>query len=122
MKTVGCGIALSALLIGGGDHIDGKPAPCEDRSGHACTWAGKSGMFGFNGDGLYRLDTELYWTMDIRFASNGTVWLFDWNNHLVRRIDDDIVTTVIGWVDPIFPGDSVSGPAERMPWASPAPT
>jgi len=115
VKTIGCGIALSALLIGCGDNIDGKPAPCEDQSGHACTWAGKSGVFGFNGDGLHRLETELYWTMDIRFASNGTVWLIDWNNHLVRRIDDDIVTTVVGWVDPIFPGDGLSGPSERMP-------
>jgi DNA-binding beta-propeller fold protein YncE len=72
-------------------------------------------VFGFNGDGNHRLSTELYWTMDIRFAANGTVWLIDWNNHLVRRIDNDIVTTVVGWVDPIFPGDGLSGPAERMP-------
>ena len=38
-----------------------------------CTWAGKAGVFGFNGDGQHRLDTELYWTMDMRFAADGTV-------------------------------------------------
>jgi streptogramin lyase len=43
------------------------------------------------------------------------VWFIDWNNHLVRRVDDDKVTTVVGWVDPIFPGDGLSGPSERMP-------
>ncbi len=116
MKTIGYGIALSALLFGCGDNLGSdKPAPCEEASGNACTWAGMSGVFGFNGDGKHRLETELYWTMDIRFAANGTVWLIDWNNHLVRRIDSDIVTTVVGWVDPIFPGDGLSGPSERMP-------
>lgn len=116
MKTLGSGLALSALLFGCGDNIDGgKTAPCEEQSGHACTWAGVPGVFGFNGDGLDRRETELYWTMDMRFASNGTIWFIDWNNHLVRRIDDDKVTTVVGWVDPIFPGDGLSGPAERMP-------
>ncbi len=114
VKPLGYGLALSALLFGCGDNVGGR-APCEEQSGHACTWAGKSGVFGFNGDGLHRLDTELYWTMDMRFAADGTIWFIDWNNHLVRRIDDDIVTTVVGWVDPIFPGDGVSGPAERMP-------
>lgn len=115
MKALGTGIALSALLFGCGDNIDGSPPPCAEASGIACTWAGKPGVYGFNGDGLDRLDTELYWTMDMRFAANGTVWFIDWNNHLVRRIDNDIVTTVVGWVDPIFPGDGMSGPDERMP-------
>ncbi|MFN0250490.1 MAG: hypothetical protein ACKV2T_26655 [Kofleriaceae bacterium] len=111
MKTTRHGVALAALLFGCGDN----PAPCEERSGHACTWAGVGGVFGFNGDGKHRLETELYWTMDMWFASNGTVWIIDWNNHLVRRIDDDIVTTAVGWVDPIFPGDGISGMGERMP-------
>jgi DNA-binding beta-propeller fold protein YncE len=115
VKTLGYGIALSALLFGCGDNIDGGKTVCEEQSGHACTWAGVPGVFGFNGDGLDRRATELYWTMDMLFATDGTIWFIDWNNHLVRRIDDDIVTTVVGWVDPIFPGDGLSGPAERMP-------
>ncbi len=116
MKNLGYGFALAALLFGCGDNLEGpQRKPCEEQSGHACTWAGKAGVFGFNGDGLHRLDTELYWSMDMWFASNGTVWIIDWNNHLVRRIDDDIVTSVVGWTDPIFPGDGMSGPGERMP-------
>lgn len=114
VKTIGHGLALSALLLGCGDNEGGVP-PCEERSGYACTWAGVSGVFGFNGDGLHRLQTELYWSMDMWFASTGTVWIIDWNNHLVRRVDDDIVTTVVGWTDPIFPGDGLNGMGERMP-------
>jgi sugar lactone lactonase YvrE len=73
-------------------------------------------VFGFNGDGHHRLATELYWTMDISFAADGTVWLIDWNNHLIRRVlADETIVTVVGWIDPIFPGDGVAGMAERTP-------
>jgi DNA-binding beta-propeller fold protein YncE len=78
---------------------------CDD-SGHACTWAGMAGVYGFNGDGLDRLATKLYWTMDMKFAADGTPWLIDWNNHLVRKVlPDGKIKTVLGWVDPVFPGD-----------------
>jgi hypothetical protein len=103
-------IALAVV----GCHND-KPV-CSDLPGHACTWAGIGGVTGFNGDGLDRRDTELYWTMDLSFAADGTVWFIDWNNHLVRRVlADDTVVTVLGWTDPIFPGDGLSGGAERTP-------
>jgi len=48
--------------------------------------------------------------MDALFASDGTVWFDDWNNHLVRRVmQDGTVRSVVGWTDPIFPGDGVPG-------------
>ena len=98
------------LLAGCGD--DAEP-PC-DVSGHACTWAGVAGTFGFTPDGADRRATELYWTMDLSFAADGTVWFIDWNNHLVRRVlADDTVKTYVGWTDPVFPGDGLPGPAER---------
>jgi sugar lactone lactonase YvrE len=91
-----------------------------DEPGRACTWAGRPGVFGFNGDGHQRLDTELYWTMDVSFAADGTVWLIDWNNHLIRRVlTDGTVTTVVGWTDPVFPGDGLSGNSERTPDGAP---
>ncbi len=104
---------LVVLVTGCGDNL--KDPTCERESGRACTWAGKAGVVGFNGDGQHRLDTELYWTMDMAFAPDGTIWFIDWNNHLIRRVDNDIVTTVVGWIDPIFPGDGLSGTAERTP-------
>ena len=92
-------------------------APCAE--GHACLYAGVPGVFGFNGDGLDRRKTELYWTMDMKFASDGTVWFIDWNNHLVRKIVDDKVTSIVGWTDPVFPGDGLPGGAERTPQGAP---
>jgi hypothetical protein len=103
---------LVVALAGCGDNVG--TAPCEETPGVACVWAGKSGVFGFNGDGLHRLDTELYWSMDVSFAADGTVWFIDWNNHQIRKVlADDTVQTVVGWTDPVFPGDGVPGTAER---------
>jgi DNA-binding beta-propeller fold protein YncE len=111
--------ALSlTLLCACGDNTGvarGLPENCDD-PGIACTWLGIPGVLGFNGDGLDRLETELQWSFDMSFASDGTVWFIDWNNHLVRRVmTDNTVKTYLGWVDPIFPGDGVPGMAERMP-------
>lgn len=91
-----------------------------DEPGQACTWAGKPGELGFAPDGQHRLDTKLYWTMDLSFAADGTVWFIDWNNHLVRRVlADDTVVSVVGWTDPVFPGDGLSGGAERTAEGAP---
>jgi hypothetical protein len=103
----------AALLACAACGDDTAAPPCEV-SGHACTFAGKPGLVGFNGDGHHRLDTELYWTMDLSFAGDGTVWFIDWNNHLIRRIlANDEVVTVVGWTDPVFPGDGMPGLSER---------
>ena len=97
---------LKTMLVAGALLTACEPEKKCDDSGHACTWAGIAGEFGFNGDGLHRLDTKLYWTMDMKFAADGTPWFIDWNNHLVRKVlPDGKVKTVVGWVDPIFPGD-----------------
>ncbi len=97
---------LKTLLVAGALLTGCQPEKKCDDTGHACTWAGIAGEFGFNGDGLHRLETKLYWTMDMKFAADGTPWFIDWNNHLVRKVlPDGKVKTVVGWVDPIFPGD-----------------
>ena len=106
---------LAALMLGlsacSADH-QSEP-PCNE-SGHACTWLGMKDQDGFNGDGHSRLETKLYWSMDMTFAEDGTPWFIDWNNHLVRRVrPDDTVETVLGWIDPVFPGDG--GPGESDP-------
>jgi DNA-binding beta-propeller fold protein YncE len=100
---------------------DDKAADC-DSSQHACTWLGIPGEDGFNGDGHDRLDTMLYWSMDMTFSRDGTVWFIDWNNHLVRKVTPDgKVSSVVGWSDPVFPGDGYSAnpAAERTPAGAP---
>lgn len=84
---------------------------CVDQApGTLCTWLGTPGQDGFTPDGAHRLAMKAYWTMDVLFHSDGTVWFDDWNNHLVRKIlPDGTVRSVVGWNNPIFPGDGVPG-------------
>jgi DNA-binding beta-propeller fold protein YncE len=99
-------VSIRALLVVAALLSACEPEKKCDDPGHACTWAGIAGVYGFNGDGKHRTETELYWTMDMKFAADGTPWLIDWNNHLVRKVlPDGTVKTVVGWVDPVFPGD-----------------
>lgn len=105
-------LGLGLVACGGGDDAD--PAQRCDEPGRACTWLGLPGQSGFNGDGKSRLETKLYWSMDMAFAADGTPWFIDWNNHMVRRVlPDQTVETVLGWTDPPFPGDG--GPGEALP-------
>src|SRR6185295_11489969 len=87
-------------------------AACKE-SGHACTWLGLPGQEGYNGDGLRREDTKIYWSMNMLFGSDGITWFIDWNNHMVRRVlPDQTVETVLGSTEvPGFPGDG--GPGEN---------
>ncbi len=103
----------AALALGGcGDNLEPPTPPTPtpestcNESGQACTWLGMPGQTGFNKDGHDRLSTMIYWSMDMLFAKDGSVWFIDWNSHLVRRImPDGKIASVVGWSDPVFPGD-----------------
>ena len=111
-KTV---LYLLAISTSAACSEPGAPIPvCEEQAGHACVWLGQTGVEGYNGDGHHRLDTEIYWSMDLLFARDGTPWFIDWNNHLVRRVNpDQTVETIVGWSDPIFPGDGTGDTREK---------
>lgn len=104
---------LAASLVAA---CGGPDAPACDVPGEACTFLGVPSKVGFTQDGRHRLETTVYWTMDTLFARDGAMWFIDWNNHLVRKVTvDGAVHTVLGWNDPVFPGDgNASDPqAER---------
>ncbi len=107
---------IFALVTACSSADDAPPAPahsCEEQSDHACVWLG-TGAEGFNGDGHDRLRTDIYWSMDMLFARDGTPWFIDWNNHLVRKVRvDGTVETVVGWTDPVFPGDGTGDASEE---------
>jgi hypothetical protein len=114
MKCVYASV-LGVLAVGCGG--PDEPPAC-DVPGEACTWLGVPSKVGFTKDGKDRLDTTIYWSMDTLFASDGATWFIDWNNHLVRKVaTDGTIHSVVGWNDPVFPGDGdVSAPMlERMP-------
>ncbi len=105
------GVTRPDASVDGGD----TPRVCTEGPGIACVWLG-TGAEGFNGDGRHRLETDIYWSMDLLFASDGTPWFIDWNNHLVRKVlADQTVATVLGWTDPIFPGDGTGDATEKTP-------
>jgi sugar lactone lactonase YvrE len=90
--------------------------PCVETSGSACVWAGETGELGLNGDFHHRLDTILYWPVDLSFAPDGTPWILDWNNHMVRKVrGDDTVETVVG----TFVGDGPPDQSDLMEPGSP---
>jgi DNA-binding beta-propeller fold protein YncE len=72
----------------------GSPCPTDAR-GIACVYVG-TGELALGRDGRAPRETQLYWAFDMEFAPDGTPYFLDWNNHLVRRIVDGRVETVIG--------------------------
>lgn len=87
-----------ALLVGcnGPDDPVDPGDPCE-QSGNACVWIGVPGEALFDSDGNDRTKTHLFLPQDISFASDGTAYYPDYNNHRVRKVaPDGIVTTISG--------------------------
>jgi sugar lactone lactonase YvrE len=130
IQSLSCGLLLAAFVAG----CSPDPAavtidPCLNQpSGSACTWLGASGETGFNGDGQKRWDTRINQVQDLLFLPDGSAWFTDFNNFLVRKVmPDDTVKSVVGWTDPVFPGDGPiggvpSGGAEGAEWQLNHPT
>jgi sugar lactone lactonase YvrE len=84
----------------------------EASSGVICTWAGQA-QAGFNGEGLDRRDSWLYFPIDVEFSEYGPPTIVDWNNHRIRVVNDDqTLTTVMGTS---FVGDGPTDLSDRTP-------
>lgn len=69
---------------------------CERSPGEVCGLVG-TGMLGFNGDGLAPADTDLYLVSAARRGPDGRLYVMDFNNQRLRRVDDaERVETVVG--------------------------
>jgi hypothetical protein len=101
-------LAVSACQRGAEPPL-GLAEECHD-AGVICTWAG-TGRAAFEGDGHALLESSLYWPVDVTFASDGTAYVLDWNNHRVRHLVDGALQTVIG-TD--FVGDGDPATADLM--------
>jgi len=103
------GIAGIAACDNGDDET-----PCDTSGGNTCIWAGvdEAGHnAAFNGDGLALEESNLYWPVDVTFASTGA-YVLDWNNHKVRRVTaENTFETVIG---SDFVGDGDAATADLM--------
>jgi DNA-binding beta-propeller fold protein YncE len=97
----------------------GSDDPCAT-PGTACTWAG-IGERGFNIENptANRLKSKLYYPEDVTFSpADGRAYIVDWNNHRIRRVEnDDSLVTVVG-TD--YEGDGPPEMEDRLPLCNPA--
>ena len=82
-------LGLCACSAGSGDD-------CTDTPGVICTWAG-SGKLAFDGDGHALTESSFYYPVDLTIDPDLGTYVLDWNNHRVRKLQDDgTLQTVIG--------------------------
>lgn len=90
-------VAASLFFGCGPKETIAEESACVEQAGVACIWAGQTSALGFNGDDKDRRKTMLYWPIDMEFAPDGTPWVLDWNNHLIRKVNaDQTFTSVVG--------------------------
>ena len=53
-----------------------------------CTIAGHTLNEAYSGNGGPAIDADMYIPIDSAVAPDGTVWFIDFNNYVIRRIDD----------------------------------
>jgi DNA-binding beta-propeller fold protein YncE len=94
MRVLGMSVLAASLALTGCD------PGCEDASGVACSYLG-DGTFGLDPDGTEAEEVRIYWAYDIEFAPDGTPYFIDWNNHIIRRVVDGKVETVMGFIETI---------------------
>ena len=79
-------------------------------SGEATTLAG-TGVQGYSGDGGPAMAAQLALPRNVFVAGNGTVYISDYGNNRVRKIDGGgVITTVAGNGTVLFTGDGGPGP------------
>ena len=71
--------------------------PKKGLAGSIDTYAGTGGA-AFTGDGDPARETDFYWPQDAAVnPTTGLLYIVDWNNHRIRRVEDDgTVSTVVG--------------------------
>lgn len=86
------GLSLFALALLAGCNED----ECTDAPGDLCLLVG-TGEYGFNRDGLAGPDTDLYLPSAARLGPDGRVYVVDFNNQRLRRVDEQgRVETIAG--------------------------
>jgi len=92
MKLVVATFLIACSLAACGDE------PCDpDAPNSICTIVGSSTDQGYSGDQGPATDAVLYIPMDLVVSPEGDLWLLDFNNYVIRKIDSTgTITTIIG--------------------------
>lgn len=105
-------VLLSCLACVDDDPVDGEVC-----AGRIQVVAGVPGYGGRREDGLPATETWLSLPQDVAIGADGTWWIADYNNHLLREVGaDGVARTVAGSG---FPGGGDGGPALQEPFDHP---
>ena len=85
-----------------------------DSSGNITTVAG-TGEGGFSGDGGQAHEARIFYPDDVAADASGNIYIADYNNHRIRKVDSSrVITTIAGTGDPGFSGDGGSALAAQI--------
>lgn len=83
-------VVIADLVRGVIAALEGCPVP-------VITTVAGTGLAGLNDDGLPALETHFYLPQDVTVGPDGFLYVVDWNNHRIRRVDGDgLVETIAG--------------------------
>ncbi len=90
-------LALLAAVGCGSDSSEGEAAPAcvQTIVGNICSIAGNVES-GYEGDDGPALEALLSLPQDTLTAADGTIYILDWNNHRIRKLENGIIRHVAG--------------------------
>jgi DNA-binding beta-propeller fold protein YncE len=83
--------------------------PAANPAGTICTIAGVMNLAKVSAEGLPANEAELYLPIDMTMGPDGLLYVIDWNNHRIRRIDADGTMNTLAGTGTL--GDGPQGPA-----------
>jgi streptogramin lyase len=92
---------------------DPPSSEAECVSGRTQVVAGVPGVGGRHEDGLPATETWLSLPQDVAIGHDGSWWIADYNNHLLREVDREGIARVVAGTG--FPGGGEGGPALAEP-------
>ncbi len=101
-------LSLSFIIAGCSNDEDKVTNPVPHGDGILNNVAGIAEESGGGGNSGTALAAHLYWPQDVTVSSTGEVYILDWNNHCVRKIETN--GTVSRFIGSGHLGDDSSGP------------
>jgi hypothetical protein len=103
------------------DDIPGIDGPCADpwstEPGTICGIVGVMGKAKLSPEGLPAYASELYLPIDMTMGPDNLLYVIDWNNHRIRRMEADGTMTTLAGTG--FLGDGPEGPARAAAFNHP---
>ena len=110
-------LLAAALVAACVEPVDVPDLPPCERLGVLCVVAGVPGEAGLGEDGVAATATRLYLPQDVTVARDGTWWIADYNNHVIREVGGDGAAHLVAGSG--FPGGGQGGPALAEPMDHP---